>query len=474
MSLRHLIVNDVAPTPPPGSSGPPGRRERRRPVDLAGWVAAGLLTSAYLVIGVLRIRNGWAGGLDLGLFDQGAWLLGQGSAPELTVIDDNLFGDHVSVVMVLFAPLYRLAPTPVWLVAGQALALGATVLPMRRLARDLGRPPMVATALVIASAPLLAASAFDFHPVVLTVPFTTWAIGAARKGDTRATTFAAVAVALIRADAAVLLLGVAVLAAPNARRRLLLLAPLPLLVGALVPTLLHSEQSFARYWGGLGSSPGDALTHPWRVVPVLLSSGTVATLLLWLLPVGVLTLVRPRWALALGIAGAPLLLSDNIAMWTPWFHHSATVVPFAIGGALAALSEQPERRRLQFVSLGVGACAALFVASPLAPDAPGSVRLTAIVTDNRPAGLDDALDRVGPDDAVTADRLLLPHLTQRKVAYQFPCPLREVDDVVCAAPDRRPLADVAVTDARHADTLRSLGWRVEVMPGNEIIVARRP
>src|SRR5690606_38239506 len=131
----------------------------------------------------------------------------------------------------------------------------------------------------------------------------------------------------------------------------------------------------------------------------------LATLLIWLLPVGALVLLRPRWTAALLLAGAPLLLSDSAAVSTPWFHHAATLVPFTIGGTLAALAasaDDHDRRRIQHLAMGAGLVAALVVASPLAPGAPGSARLAAIRTDNRPAGLEAALDRVGPDDAVTA------------------------------------------------------------------------
>ena len=44
--------------------------------------------------------------------------------------------------------------------------------------------------------------------------------------------------------------------------------------------------------------------------------------------------LRPRWVLALVIAGAPLLLSSWPGIIDPWYHHSAYLVPITIAGAL--------------------------------------------------------------------------------------------------------------------------------------------
>ena len=58
----------------------------------------------------------------------------------------------------------------------------------------------------------------------------------------------------------------------------------------------------------------------------------------WWLPVGFLPLRRPRWVWATAVGGAPLLLSSWGGVAEPWWHHGAVMVPFAIGGALAAMA----------------------------------------------------------------------------------------------------------------------------------------
>lgn len=439
--------------------------------DRIGLMAGAALALVSMGMAWSRYAHRWTSALDLGLFDQGVWLLSRGRNPQLTIIDDNLFGDHLSPVLALFAPLYRLHPTPLWMIAAQAIALGVTVPAMRSLARQLGAHEGWATLGTVASAPLLTAAMFDFHPIVMTVPITTVAIVAARRDDARTCTIAAVLIALVRADACILLLGVAVLARPAARRRLLTIAPVGMAAGVLVPTLLGSQQTFTRYWGHLGDSPVDALLHPWRVPLALASATALETALIWLVPVGLLTLSRPRWALATFVAGLPLLLSSAPNTSIPWFHTAAALVPFALGGALAALAA-PRRLWDHPLTLAVGTVLALALMSPLSPRAPEPLRLSGALRPRPVAGADEALSQVGPDESVSADPWLAVRLARRDRVYMYPCPVLRIGSARCAVPRTDPPPDVVVTGVAHSDDLRAAGWDPMPVPGGDLVVAR--
>ncbi|CAN5868071.1 hypothetical protein BH24ACT3_BH24ACT3_02640 [soil metagenome] len=441
--------------------------------DRAGWTAAAVLAGAYLAVGWLRFHHLWAGALDLGVFDQGAWLLSQGRAPELTVLHENLFGDHLSLVMLLFAPLYRLVATPLWLLAAQAAALGLAVLPLRAIARHVGTDPRLATAAAALSGPFLAAAVFDFHPAVLATPAVAWAVLGAIRDDVRMCTLAGLAVALMRADLAIVLLGVAVVAAPACRRRLILLVPVPVVASVVVGALLHTEQTWARYYGHIGAGPLDAALHPWRLLEALATQTALQTLFLWLLPVGFLALARPRWALALVIGGLPLILSGAFATSAPWFHHGAAMAPLAIAGALVVLGrDRPWWVRPQM--LVGGAIASLLVASPLAPFAPGRVHLATMVVARSDPGYRAALTHVRPDDRVAADSVALAQLSQRTEAYVAPCPFAPwPTGEQCELEGGAAAVDVVITKAKWSDVLEAEGFTVQTMPGGTVIVGRR-
>lgn len=457
-----------------------------RPVDRRGWAWAAVGAVLLLLPGWLRWRRLRAGASDLGIFDQAVWLMAHGRAPFVTTIGIDVFADHVSPVLALFVPLYRLTATPLWLLAAQAVCLGLTVVPMRRLADELGASRGWATAATLGSATLLSAAVYDVHPVVLATPAVAWALLAARRDDVRTATWAGVAVAICRADAVTALLGIALLAGPAVRRRLLWLVPVPLILSFVVPHLLGTWQTFDRYYGRLGTSPADALLHPWRLALVLPTAALQYGA--WLLPVGFLPLRRPRWAAAVAVAGMPLLLSSWPGVIEPWWHHAAFLVPLVVGGALAAVastsatSRPPSgsvTRRPPFgvdrVRLGCGLVVALALVSPWSPFAPDEVRLPAAVAPADPR-VRAEVAAVGPGESVSAPNTAAGELAQRPDVFIWPCPFRHPPGPRrCTHPQLFPLAshvDVVVLPGRR-DLSRLDGGRWQVMYRNGITVARR-
>jgi len=187
----------------------------RSRIDRAGLLGAGLLAVGLFVVSWLRHQHHWTG-FDLAIFDQAVWQLAHGR-DHISLVERHVMADHFSPVLYGFGLLYRLAPTTAWLFGAQALALGATVLPMRGVARHFDQPPGRATLLVVLSSPLIAAGLFDFHPITLAVPFLASTLLFALQGRPMATTVAAIAAALCRADLALVLLAIAVVAAPRVR-----------------------------------------------------------------------------------------------------------------------------------------------------------------------------------------------------------------------------------------------------------------
>jgi uncharacterized membrane protein len=427
--------------------------------DRRGLAAAGVLAATFFTISWLRHVHFWSGGFDLGVFDQGAWLLSRGRAPDISLIQRNLFSDHLSPVMVLFAAPYRLIATPAWLLGAQAICLGITVLPLRALAGDEGVPRWLATLAVALSAPLAAAAVFDFHPSTLATPFVAWCLLGARRGDRRLMTWAALAVVACRADLGCVLIGIAIVAAPGVRRRLLVLAAVAVVAGAVVPDLLGNPGAWKPYYGHLGANPVDAAIHPWRAVRALLSQDALGTLVYWLLPVGLLPVLRARWLAAIVVAGLPVLLSRWAGTHLPWFHYGAPLVPLVVGGAMVALAKSNVPQRSLRGLLGVGAVAAAAISGPLSPDAPNSVQVWQVVrTSGRSSAVAAALHAVPPGAVVSALNQPLAHLMQRRQAYLFPLPFAAPRDTypggLAPAASRRNAAAVDVVIARVQDRAR--------------------
>jgi len=60
-------------------------------------------------------------GFDMGIYDQGIWLLSRFDDPFVTIRGLNLFGHHVNLVTLLFVPFYWLGAGPHFLYLAETL-----------------------------------------------------------------------------------------------------------------------------------------------------------------------------------------------------------------------------------------------------------------------------------------------------------------------------------------------------------------
>lgn len=118
---------------------------------------------------------------DLGIFDQGIYLISRGLPPFSTTMGFPMLGDHAAFILYPLALFYRLIPSVGWLflVQGFCLALGA--LPLYLLARREGLATQWSRAIAIAYLLYPAVfniALFDFHPETIALPALIWALWA--------------------------------------------------------------------------------------------------------------------------------------------------------------------------------------------------------------------------------------------------------------------------------------------------------
>lgn len=450
-------------------------RGERASQDRAGWAIGAGLAIVITVVGWLRHRNGWSGALDLGIFDQGVWLLSEGEAPEVTVNGRNIFADHLSPVLVLFAAPYALAATPVWLLAGQAAALGAGLPAVRRLAvaQRVAIAPITVAYLV--SAPLLAAAIFDFHPSTMAVAPLAWLLVAVRHDCRWPVLLAIAGVTACRADLGWIVAACAFIAPKRHRVSLVALGVVAMAAGWVVPAVLGSEATFPVHYGHIADEPGEVLTHPWRLASAF-SMKDVQTVALWLLPAGFLTMLAPRWLLAVVVAGLPVLLSRWPGTEDPFTHYGAPFVPLVLGGAIVALARYAGRDRPLVTTrlVVVGALAAAALASPLSPKAPDEYEVTVVFRRNFDSKLDEALDAVPPGAPVAAVNRALAHLTHRELAYGWPIPFETTNLSILyggADPDAAAQIRVVIGEPEDRAEMEELGFDVEDL--GALLIGRR-
>ena len=125
--------------------------------------------------GSIWLRHSWfqTSSWDLGIFDQATYLISQGLAPNSTLLNFHILGDHGSLVLYPIGWLSIIFPSVKLLFFLQGLALASTVFPLAKIAQknNLSKKLTITSLLVFLLYPVIFNVAiFDFHPEVLAVP----------------------------------------------------------------------------------------------------------------------------------------------------------------------------------------------------------------------------------------------------------------------------------------------------------------
>jgi uncharacterized membrane protein len=278
------------------------------------WAAISAYACGFGALSILRYRSFNAGRFDLGNMTQAVWATAHGHPLTVTSLQGeqvSRLGSHVDPILVVFAPLWWLWPSPSMLLAAQAVAIALGALPVFWLARKhLGSEH---AALGFALAYLLYPAVqwltlSEFHPVALACPLLLAAFW--YLDEDRLVPFAVFAglAALTKEEIPLVIAGMGVWYALSRRR--LRAGGAIALVGAFVTAvslalvLPHfndgsSSEFYGRY-DAIGGSPRGVIetvfTHPGRLLSAAFDWDGVRYLADLLLP------------LALLFAGAPLVL----------------------------------------------------------------------------------------------------------------------------------------------------------------------
>jgi uncharacterized membrane protein len=149
------------------------------------FIIIGISTLVLFFFSSFRHSLFQSGAWDLGIFDQGAYLLSQGLVPNSSFTNFYILGDHAAFILYPLSVFYKIYPSVHWLFLIQAIALSSGAVPVFKLALQQGLSNKQGNllALIYALSPLIFnANLFDFHPDVIAVPFFLWAVLWARLG----------------------------------------------------------------------------------------------------------------------------------------------------------------------------------------------------------------------------------------------------------------------------------------------------
>ena len=426
-----LPTEATPPVDTPVPAAPP--HPRRLSPSLILVVTAAAITAASIA----AWRNGRAG-IDLAIFDQGLYAAGHGLTHRASIIRETLFEDHFAPGMLVFVALYKLVATPLWLLVAQGIAAWAAArLVSQRLRASVGETwANLAGAGLLLSPPVAYALLWDFHFVVIAVPFALAAAFSLEDGQPRRALLFGLVAALFRIE-----VGFAVLAAfasmPGERRGRLrpgavLLAYL--LVAEYFEQHLGNNIFWPMHYAYLGSGPVDAVTHPWRIVTALFSGRSLHKALPWLATGGFACLLRPRLTVPALIVALPVVFSH-------WGGTDTFIFQYGYAPTfLLALAWIPIARRPFGVRWVVtGSLAVALLLGPVLPalvyPAPGfSYALARFVPDDEMRCLTGAI----PASAgVSASGSALSRLAERENAYLWPFPFQPAPASTLPGPQHR-------------------------------------
>ena len=155
------------------------RADRRTPLAVWGGVAA--FAALFGTLSVRRHEAFSTARFDLGNMVQAVWSTAHGHPLRVTDLDGDQvlrLGAHVDPVLVLFAPLWWLWPSPNLLLVVQALAIALGAVPVYRLAQKHLRSSRAGTLFAFAYLlypPTTWLALNEFHPGGLAMPALLWA-----------------------------------------------------------------------------------------------------------------------------------------------------------------------------------------------------------------------------------------------------------------------------------------------------------
>ena len=315
------------------------------------WLMSLVFAGLYATISVAGFERLQVRSFDLGIFEQAIRAYAHLQAPivDLEGAGHNFLGDHWSPAIAVFAPFYRLFPTPVTLLVGQAAVIAVAVVPITRAGmRHLGRWSGVAVGLAFGmSYGIQTAVNFDVHEVCLAVPLLAFALEALLVRRWTAVAAWAAPLVLVKEDLGLTIAALGlVLVLIGAKRWGLGLVVFGLVSVALTMTVLiphFAAEAGSSRLSELSSQSraGDSLLHRILSLPVnVAQSEPKATTVLLLLGVTAFLAMRsPVLIMVLPTLGWRFL-STNQFFWGQSFHYDVVLMPIVfvalIDGAMRA------------------------------------------------------------------------------------------------------------------------------------------
>ena len=428
------------------------------------------------------------GRFDLGNMTQAVWSTAHRRPLDVTELGGDQvsrLGAHVDPILVLFAPLWWLWPSPTMLLVAQAAIVALGALPFFWLGRKhLGSEwAGVLCGLAYLVYPAVQWLALDeFHPGALACPLLAFAFWYLDEERLWAFVPFALLAALTKEEIPLVVGALGVWYALAKGHRLtgaaIALVGITMTAASLELVLPHfregADPAFYGRYDAVGGSPAGivktAFTDPLAVLEAVTERRDLLYAAELVLPLAGLFFLAP---LVL-IAAVPELLANVLSSVSNQasirFHYTAPIAPFLLAGAILGLARLERSRRAAGFLLAASAAGALLVgplrAGGLAPDRRSDHDRVAA----------RAIALIPPDAAVSSTNGLGGHLSERRRVHSFPVVLDSdwvaVDLKRASYLDRR--SDPSTAAVPLARLIANGSWERVFEDDGIIVLRRRP
>jgi uncharacterized membrane protein len=446
-----------------------------------------VFAAGFGALAALEHRAFETGRFDLGNMVQAVWSTAHGRPLEVTELGGDQItrlGAHVDPILVAFAPLWWVWPSPTMLLVVQAIVVPLGALPLFWLGRKhLGSDWAGALCgLAYLAYPAVQWLPLDeFHPVALACPLLAFAVWYLDEDRLWAFLPFALLAGLTKEEIPLVVGALGVWYALAKGRRLagglvalVGTAATAVSLGLVMPHFREgADPAFYGRYEAVGGSPAGLVetifTDPLTVLRAVTQGRDVAYLAELGLPLAGLFLLAPLLLIAALPELAANLLSSVSTQTSIEFHYTAPIAPFLLAGAvLGAARLGRDGRR----AAGIVLAASVLGAVVIGPLGAGELRPDRRSAHDQVAGRAIAL--IPADAAVSSTNGLGAHLSERRRIHSFPV-VRDADWVVvdlerASYLDRRSAP--STTAVPLAQLLRDPAWRT-VFDEDGIIVLTR-
>ena len=441
-----------------GGVGVAGPTLRSKIIGMSPWTI--LVIGLCVVHAIATTRLQWdihrglgTSAYDVGLYDQGVWLLSRFEAPFVTLMGRNLFGDHASLILILVAPLYWIWPGTETLLALQSFVVAAGALPIY----FFGRRHLNSAALGCAFAivwlvnPAVNGTIFEnYHPDSFLGLFVPVAIISALTKRWRWYWIAVFLSLLVKEDVVLVIvpLGAMLALRGETRRGILTIgaAVSAALLGmfVLMKNLIGvpTRNGWRIPFGGVSGFIKESFTNPTNVYRYLTSEGRLMYWWKMFAPFALLSTLAPEVAMISVLVLVGNTVSNFWYQFHIEYHYSLVAVPALLIAVIVGLGRVGiDMRRILVATVVVSSlwCASLWSYVPFRMDEYphwGAAHPVALAAE-------EMYTHIPAKAKISVLHSTAPHLAHRKEIYQFPNPFR----IVLYGPDtslegqRSPLAD---------------------------------